>query len=241
MKRRRITLFPPRSLSARSDASNLADLTAKTGSQTIVASLCGLALGVAASNACGADPSNVWPAWAALSAFHLAATYASLRYVATTTLDDARLASLVDAFRARGTCPTPQAVAETESLLVADARGAARWLRFGARVSDCAASPDAFRALLADHPPGATALVCPGEDLVRVLLYDDAAPDDVLRAAYRAADARDGETSTADDAAAARFAAAVADAGWRVDQLPVAFDKGRLLRAPPAPKADSST
>ena len=34
------------------------------------------------------------------------------------------------------------------------------------------------------------------------------------------------------------FAAAVADAGWRVDELPVAFDRGRLLRAAPEVKEE---
>ena len=65
------------SLSSRADASNLADLTAKAGSQTIAASLCGLALGVCASNAVGGDAVAIWPAWAALSGAHLTATYLS--------------------------------------------------------------------------------------------------------------------------------------------------------------------
>ena len=39
--------------------------------------------------------------------------------------------------------------------------------------------------------------------------------------------------ATVDPGAAEAFAAAVADAGWRVDELPVAFDRGRLLRAAP--------
>ena len=34
------------------------------------------------------------------------------------------------------------------------------------------------------------------------------------------------------------FAAAVADAGWRVDELPVAFDRGRLLREAPEVKEE---
>ena len=213
------------SLSARSDASNLADLTAKTGSQTIVASLCGLALGVAASNACGAEASNVWPAWAALSACHLGCTYASLKYVNTTTLDDARLAALVDAFRETGACPTPADVSERESLFL---DGESSWLSFGDDVATCAASPAAFAAL--DDRGGF--LLCPDGDRVRVLLYEDAAPADVLGAAFAAAAARD--AAEADPGGAEAFVAAIAGAGWRVDTLPVAFDKGRLLRAPPA-------
>ncbi|KAH8076410.1 hypothetical protein JL721_409 [Aureococcus anophagefferens] len=209
------------SLSARSDASNLADLTAKTGSQTIVASLCGLALGVAASNACGAEASDVWPAWAALSACHLGCTYASLKYVNTTTLDDARLAALVDAFRETGACPTPADVSERESLFL---DGASSWLSFGDDVATCAASPAAFAAL--DDRGGF--LLCPDGDRVRVLLYEDAAPADVLGRPCAAPRRRGGRPG-----GAAAFVAAIAGAGWRV-HAPVAFDKGRLLRAPPA-------
>merc|ERR1719331_3101997 len=93
-----------RALSNRQGAANLGDLTAKSGSQTIVASLVGLGLGVGVT--------NVWPAWAALSATHLTCTWLSLRYVADVELDPPRLAALVDAFLETGTCPTP---AETSS------------------------------------------------------------------------------------------------------------------------------
>ena len=68
-----------RALSNRQGAANLGDLTAKSGSQTIVASLVGLGLGVGVSNACGGDVTTVWPAWAALSATHLTCTWLSLR------------------------------------------------------------------------------------------------------------------------------------------------------------------
>ena len=48
-----------RALSNRQGAANLGDLTAKSGSQTIVASLVGLGLGVGVSNACGGDVTTV--------------------------------------------------------------------------------------------------------------------------------------------------------------------------------------
>jgi hypothetical protein len=148
-----------------------------------------------------------------------------LKYVNTTTLDDARLAALVDAFRETGACPTPADVSERESLFL---DGASSWLSFGDDVATCAASPAAFAAL--DDRGGF--LLCPDGDRVRVLLYEDAAPADVLGAAFAAAAARD--AAEADPGGAAAFVAAIAGAGWRVDTLPVAFDKGRLLRAPPA-------
>ena len=121
-----------RALSNRQGAANLGDLTAKSGSQTIVASLVGLGLGVGVSNACGGDVTTVWPAWAALSATHLTCTWLSLRYVADVELDPPRLAALVDAFLETGTCPTPAETSSAESLLVGG--GDPSWLSVGDRV-----------------------------------------------------------------------------------------------------------
>jgi len=149
--------------------------------------------------------------------------------VATRTLDAARLAALADAWRATRAVPTPEALAAAEPLLLAEPEP---WLSFGDRVDACAPTPAAFRACAAATGADAPYVLCADGNRVRVLLYDDAAPRDVLAAALRArglrAAAGDADAAAADDAAP--FARAVADAGWRVDELPVAFDRGRLLR-----------
>ena len=72
-------------------------------------------------------------------------------------------------------------------------------------------------------------------DAARLLLYDEAAPRDALEAAVHAKGALG---ASVDPGAAEAFAAAVADAGWRVDELPVAFDRGRLLRKAPEVKEE---
>ncbi len=213
-----------RALSNRQGAANLGDLTAKSGSQTIVASLVGLGLGVGVSNACGGDVTHVWPAWAALSATHLTCTWLSLRYVADVELDPPRLAALVDAFLETGTCPTPAETSSAESLFVGG--GDPSWLSVGDRVDAFPATAFACEAKYVLHAE---------RDVARLLLYDDAAPRDALEAAVHAR-ARLG--ATVDEGAAEAFAAAVADAGWRVDELPVAFDRGRLLRAAPEVKEE---
>lgn len=214
-----------RALSNRQGAANLGDLTAKSGSQTIVASLVGLVLGVGVSNCCGGDVQAVWPAWAALSATHLTCTWLSLRYVADIELDPPRLAALVDAYLDKGLCPTPAETSAAESLLAGNSDP--QWLSVGDRV-------DAFPAKV--FAGDAPYIVSAEKDLVRVLLYDDATPGDALRAAVHAAAARPGVS--VEPGAAEAFAKAVAEAGWRVDELPVAFDRGRLLRAAPAAAKD---
>ena len=212
-----------RALSNRQGAANLGDLTAKSGSQTIVASLVGLGLGVGVSNACGGDVTTVWPAWAALSATHLTCTWLSLRYVADVELDPPRLAALVDAFLETGTCPTPSETSSAESLLVGG--GDPSWLSVGDRV-------DAFPSTAFGE---GMYVIHAEQDVARLLLYDDAAPRDALEAAVHAKGALG---ASVDPGAAEAFAAAVADAGWRVDELPVAFDRGRLLRAAPEVKEE---
>lgn len=144
-------------------------------------------------------------------------------------LDAPRLAALADAFYDKNACPTPAEEAREEGLILDGAAPA--WLRVGDPVSTCSRDPEAFRSLEGDR-----AVVCPdpeGGDVVRVLLYEDATPDDALRAAFVARASRPG-AAPRDAADADAFVAAVVAAGWRVDELPVAFDRGRLLRAPPA-------
>ena len=68
-----------------------------------------------------------------------------------------------------------------------------------------------------------------------MLLYDDAAPRDALEAAVHAR-ARLG--ATVDEGAAEAGAAAVADAGWRVDERARRVRPGRLLRAAPEVKEE---
>ena len=139
-------------------------------------------------------------------------------------LDPPRLAALVDAFLATGTCPTPAETSSAESLLVGG--GDPSWLSVGDRVDAFPSDAFACEAKYVLHAE---------RDVARLLLYDDAAPRDALEAAVHAKGALG---VAVDEGAAEAFAAAVADAGWRVDELPVAFDRGRLLRAAPEAKEE---
>lgn len=66
---------------------NLADITAKTGSQMITASLVGLGGGVILSPLIGPNPLHIFPALAVLSALHLSAVMRSLSAVSLRTLN----------------------------------------------------------------------------------------------------------------------------------------------------------
>lgn len=74
---------------------NLADVTAKTGSQCILASLAGTSLGLSIAAGLAGDYPSIVAAFVACSALNLGATYLSLRGVTLTTLSVARLEFVV--------------------------------------------------------------------------------------------------------------------------------------------------
>lgn len=99
---------------------NLADITAKTGSQCIVGSLLGTSLGLSIAASVGQDYASVLTAFTACSAMSLAATYYSLNGVTLTTLSLARLDCIVDDYVRRGAGArvlTPEDVREREVYL----------------------------------------------------------------------------------------------------------------------------
>ncbi|RHY30081.1 hypothetical protein DYB32_004641 [Aphanomyces invadans] len=75
---------------------NLADITAKAGSQSIASSIVGTALGIAISPIVGSATANVAAAFGVLSAIHLVSIYKSLSIVALHTLNQQRLHLVID-------------------------------------------------------------------------------------------------------------------------------------------------
>lgn len=75
---------------------NLADVTAKTGSQNIISSLCGTSLGVAVSASAGSDFGLVFGAFSILSASSLVLSYAALQHVNISTLSRERLEHVLE-------------------------------------------------------------------------------------------------------------------------------------------------
>eukprot|EP01033_Poteriospumella_lacustris_P011229 gene11229-7984_t len=77
---------------------NLADITAKTGSQNILSSLAGTSLGVAISTYCGNDLLLTCTFFSVLSSTSLVFTYLALRYATITALTQDRLDYLLRDF-----------------------------------------------------------------------------------------------------------------------------------------------
>lgn len=74
---------------------NLADVTGKTGSQTIVTSMVGTGLGIALSHALGSEWVNIAGGVACMSFIHLSSTYMALSNVVLDTLNDQRATLLL--------------------------------------------------------------------------------------------------------------------------------------------------
>jgi hypothetical protein len=75
---------------------NLADITAKTGSQNILSSFAGTSLGIAVSAYCGNDIMQTCACFSVLSLSSLAFTFSALRYATITALTQDRLDYILD-------------------------------------------------------------------------------------------------------------------------------------------------
>lgn len=77
---------------------NLADITAKAGSQTIAASIIGTALGIGISYFTGSNPTNILVAFLALSMVHLSCNYISLSHLILPHLNKTRYNTICNTF-----------------------------------------------------------------------------------------------------------------------------------------------
>ncbi|KAJ0401524.1 hypothetical protein ATCC90586_003543 [Pythium insidiosum] len=98
---------------------NLADLTAKAGSQAIASSIIGTGLGIAISSLTGASTTHVLGAFVALSAAHQFSVYRALACVSLRTLNCQRLHLVADHFlTSEGkTVPHQDVIAEREQFI----------------------------------------------------------------------------------------------------------------------------
>ncbi|CBN75993.1 conserved unknown protein [Ectocarpus siliculosus] len=99
---------------------NLADVTAKSGAQTILACMAGTGAGVTLSASLGSEFHAIVPACLCLSVVHLGANHMSMRRLGIPTFDHQRLELVVngmaDGDRSRG-MPSPQDIAAQEDVV----------------------------------------------------------------------------------------------------------------------------
>ncbi|TYZ66731.1 hypothetical protein PybrP1_007165, partial [[Pythium] brassicae (nom. inval.)] len=173
---------------------NLADVTAKAGSQSIASSILGTGLGIGLSHVTGASTAHVLCAFGALSAVHLVSIYRSLSCVSLRTLNCQRLHLVASHFAASGGTHVPSldAVREREQfvpLLLAGYRSLYRASTVNAHASLaqlCGAAPpelQRLRAFYADERYLLNVAALPaGGARVDLALAEDATSSDALAA-----------------------------------------------------------
>jgi len=89
-----------------SNTGALADVTAKSGSQSMAASTLGTGVGIILSPIVGTDPATIAPAFLLLSCVHIGALLQSMRHVALRSLNESRLEAALQT--TAGTAPPHQ-------------------------------------------------------------------------------------------------------------------------------------
>ena len=127
---------------------NLADITAKTGSQCIVGSLLGTSLGLSIAAYLGQDYSSIVTAFMACSGIGLGATYFSMKHVTLTTLSLDRLDVLLHHHLANPSAPvlSPVEIRQQEKYLGSSSTMLP--LHIGSDLDDAISTHDELKAIL---------------------------------------------------------------------------------------------
>jgi hypothetical protein len=116
---------------------NLADVTAKAGSQSMAAGLLGTAVGVGLSTALGPSLENFVAAFCALSAVHQSLNYMSLKSVALVHFDRHRLHLLMEHFIDTGVVLSPSEIAQKEFYIpLVNEDQSHQWLAIGTTLEE---------------------------------------------------------------------------------------------------------
>ena len=96
---------------------NIADITAKAGSQTTFASTMGMACGVIISPFVGSSPELIIPTLVSISLIHLGCTYRGLRHVTLNTLNEQRAEFIAYQYVTKNTIPSIDLVSIQEVVI----------------------------------------------------------------------------------------------------------------------------
>lgn len=174
---------------------NLGDVTAKAGSQSIMASLIGTSLGIGMSSLLAHDTYNFALAFCVLGVVHQGCNYLSLQSVALTYFNRQRLHIVLEQYMVDGTVLTPAQVALKESYfpLVSGDSATSSWLSVGITSLDkiCPNPSDLHDALshssknLKDETISYIVRAMP-DDHVHLVYFQNSTGEDMIRGMYHA-------------------------------------------------------
>jgi len=164
-------------------AGNLADVTAKAGSQSIAAGLLGTIIGVGLSTALGHDPNSFIAGFVGLSLVHQGCNYASLHSVTLTHFNRHRLFLVLDHYLKHRKVLSPKSVAEREVYFpFLNEDDGHTWLSIGSSLLQVC--PGGLNELetLQEACPGKTYLVnISHDDKIHLVFLEGATGEDLIR------------------------------------------------------------
>eukprot|EP00980_Cylindrotheca_fusiformis_P030952 scaffold25670_cov127-Cylindrotheca_fusiformis.AAC.3 len=132
---------------------NLGDVTAKSGSQAMVASLMGTSFGIGLSSVLAHDTYMFGLGFCGLAAIHQCCNYLSLRNVPLSHFNRQRLQIVIDHFLETNEVLTPKDVAEKEKFLPLIHRNiGAEWLAIGSPLTTMCSDASNLDAILKAVP-----------------------------------------------------------------------------------------
>jgi hypothetical protein len=167
---------------------NLGDVTAKSGSQSILASLVGTSLGIGLSTILQHDTFNFGICFICLSAIHQGCTFMSLRNVPLTHLNRHRLHLVLEEYLQSGNILTPIDIAKVEQFIPFLSNGSTRnWLNIGRPMGEVCRNPNDLEKCL---------MLVPDEEYlikfhkithdIDLIYFVDSTEKDVIRGIYHA-------------------------------------------------------
>jgi Vitamin B6 photo-protection and homoeostasis len=160
---------------------NLADVTAKTGSQSMAAGLFGTAAGVGLSSLLHHDATNFIAGFVVLAAIHQTCNYAALKSVSLRHFNRQRLCIVAHHHVTNGKTLTPSQAAERERFLpVFPNDQDYSWLSIGSDLATLCPDGSAQLNRLLAACPGENYILNVVQDRVHLVFLDSAVGDDVI-------------------------------------------------------------
>jgi hypothetical protein len=167
---------------------NLGDVTVKSGSQSMLASLVGTSLGIGLSTLLDHDTFNFGICFLGLSAIHQGCTYLSLQSVPLAHFNRHRLHLAMEYYLEHQTIPSPVDVAKIERFLpFVSSDSSSEWLRIGRALREVCQTPIELEHCLASVPNEAYLVRWNKETQnIDLIFFNDAKEQDLCRGVYHA-------------------------------------------------------
>lgn len=216
---------------------NLADVTAKTGSQTVVASVVGTTLGVGVSMALGehANTSHLLAAFGAMVGIHQVSTYYSLTAVAIPFANRSRLIPVIEAFLKDHVILSPEEVAAQHETLFPPWKTqddpTQDWLQIGSPLE--VHKPENVEQLSKNNGKRYLLSYDSGNNTVHVTFLSNATGDDQIEAVLEATCLHHGISTTFLKEDAVQLVTTMAEKGWHIDETGVECNDAVRLKLQP--------